>query len=46
MMMVIIIIIIIVIIIIIIIIIIREMRMWSGEGFTIRNFIMCTVHLI
>ena len=44
-------IIIIVIIIIIIIIIIiyldpREMRMGSGEGFTMRNFIVCTVHLL
>ena len=24
----------------------RGMRMGSGEGFTIRNFIVCTVHLI
>ena len=24
----------------------REMRMGSGEGSTMRNFIVCTVHLI
>jgi hypothetical protein len=24
----------------------RRMRMGSGEGFTMRNFIVCTVHLM
>ena len=24
----------------------RDMRMWSGKDFSMRNFIVCTIHII